>query len=312
MDKNAQNVEFARLRARILADIRAFFSQRHVLEVDTPALSAGVISDAHIEPFVTRFSRDGSANSGHILYLHTSPERAMKKLLAAGYPDIYQICKVFRNGESGRLHSPEFTILEWYRRGFSMREMIAETLEMCRLALGGDVSAEIAPYQGCFIEETGIDPLDTDCQALERFCREHKRPAPSGLSLTDLLQYVMASFIEPSMPPDMLMCIHSFPAEQAVLAGRDSADSRVSLRFEIYYNGVELANGFEELTGSAENRSRLEAENEKRRSIGKAALPFDEEFIRCMDMLPPCSGVAVGVDRLVMCAAGKKELAQMM
>lgn len=302
-------VQNARLRAGILNKIRQFFLNRNVMEVDTPLLSRGVSTDCHLDVFSSKFHPDGYTDSpkSTTLYLQTSPELLMKRLLADGFPDMYQICKVFRNGEHGRIHNPEFTMLEWYRLNFGMHELINETAELFREVLGEHAVVK-SSYRDLFFKHTGLDPLESTDRELLSFCRSKNSEPPPCPSKSDILNYMMSEFVEPGMPEDTFLFVHDFPAEQAILAVLNPGDKRTAFRFECYFNGVELCNGFEELNDPQENRKRMAEENEKRSSIHKPTLPIDENFLNSLKDLPPCSGVAVGLDRLILLASGRKNL----
>jgi len=236
----------------------------------------------------------------------------MKRLLAAGYGDIFQIGKVFRDGERGRLHNPEFTMLEWYRAGRSMFDLMDETAEIITAVLGGKKVFK-KKYAEVFAEATGIDPLSTTMQAVADACAAQGKSPPRFTALTDALQFAMAEIVEPRLPHDALVFIYHYPADQAALAVLKPDDPRVAKRFEAYCGAMELANGFEELVDWKENERRQHGENARRAALGKAALPVDSSFIDALkNGLPPCSGVAVGLDRLIMLALGKKTIGEVM
>ncbi len=302
-------VRNARLRAGILHKIRSFFKERDILEIETPLLSRGVSTDCHLDVFSSKFHPDGytESNKSTTLYLQTSPELLMKRLLSEGFPDIYQICKVFRNGEQGKIHNPEFSMLEWYRLNFGMHDLISETADLFQLVLGQKTITK-ATYQEFFIQCTGLDPLESTSEELLSLCGKVGKEPPPCPSKSDILNFMMSEIVEPEMPDDTLLFIHNFPAEQAVLARLDPQDKRTAFRFECYFEGVELCNGFEELNDPEENRRRMTEENTKRLQAGKPALPVDDRFIESLASLPPCSGNAAGLDRLVMLASGSKEL----
>ncbi len=290
-------------RAKILADIRDFFAQRAVLEVDTPTLSHATVTDVHLQTFATHFVGPGYAD-GRALYLMTSPEFHMKRLLAAGSGSIYQISKVFRNEESGRYHNPEFTMLEWYRTGFDHIELMDEMDELLQLTLGC-ASAERMSYQQAFISVLGVCPLSASMAEL--------KVAAASLGLADiaepeqdrdtLLQLLFSVGIEDKIGQSRPVFVYHFPASQAALAKVSTSDSRVAERFEVYFKGIELANGFHELDHAEEQLARFQQDNEKRRQMGLAEQPIDYHLIAALEHgLPPCAGVALGVDRLLMLA----------
>ncbi len=231
----------------------------------------------------------------------------MKRLLAAGYGDIYQIGKVFRNSELGRIHNPEFTMLEWYRIGWGMEALIGETIDFLIEVLGAKKILKTT-YADAF-KATGIDPLNTSVEEVIAVCASRNLAVPPFATLTDALQFVMATIVEPSLPPDVITAISLFPADQAVLAVIDENDPRTAKRFEVYYGSIELANGFEELADRHENELRQREENAQRLSLGKEELPLDRRFLAALEAgLPPCSGVALGLDRLIMLASGEEVL----
>jgi lysyl-tRNA synthetase class 2 len=237
-------------------------------------------------------------------YLQTSPELHMKRLLARGYPDIFQICRVFRSGESGSRHNPEFAMLEWYRRGFSMEDLMGEVAEVCRAGLGERRVTTVA-YSSLFSRVTGLDPLAVAGEQLRAYIASRETDPPPLAAPTDMMQYVMARWVEPSLPPGDITLVHSYPTDQAVLAAIDEQDPRVARRFEAYCGGMELANGWEELVDPDENRLRLEAENVKRMQRGRPPVPVDASFLEALSAgVPACAGVALGLDRLVMLAVG--------
>jgi lysyl-tRNA synthetase class 2 len=304
--------ESAALRAQIIRRIRDFFRDRNVLEVETPIVTHSCPTDCHIDPFATEFHPNGWRRTlgSETVYLHTSPEFAMKRLLTQGYGDIYQIGKVFRNGETGAIHNPEFTMLEWYRVNVGMNGLIDEVALLLQMVLG-DRPVVRRDYAGLFTGCTGIDPLATDSAALARLCRSRDVAAPAFETVTDGLQFIMSEIIEPGFMADTITVVHRYPADQAVFAALDPADPRVALRFEAYCGDIELANGFEELGDWRENERRMKQENEKRRAIGKPALPVARPFIEALKKgLPRCSGVALGLDRLIMLALGKRSIGE--
>ncbi len=299
----------AQKRAAILSRIRDFFASRNVIEVETPILSSACSIDCHLDVFSAEYSPvpGAPAQKRERVYHRTSPEFHMKRLLAAGYGDIYQIGKVFRNGELGRIHNPEFTMLEWYRTCWNMEALIDETVD-CIAAILGRRKVLKTTYADAFTA-TGIDPLATSIEEVRTVCVSRNLAVPPLPTVTDALQFAMAAIVEPSLPPDAITAISLFPADQSVLAVIDKNDPRVAKRFEVYYGSIELANGFEELADAHENELRQQEENARRRSLGKDELPLDQRFLAALESgLPPCSGVALGLDRLIMLATGEKTL----
>jgi lysyl-tRNA synthetase class 2 len=300
-------------RAAVLAGIRAFFARRGVLEVETPALASTAVTDPNLASMETRFLGPG-AGDGRTLYLQTSPELHMKRLLAAGAGPIYQICRAFRDGEAGRRHNPEFTILEWYRPGWDHHRLMDEIDELVADVLGVP-AAERLTYAGAFHRHAGVDPHHaTDDEILSRLRDAGGAPADvSGLDRDDLLNLLLERVVEPGLGRGRPTFLHDYPASQAALARVRPGDPPLAERFELYVEAVELANGFHELEDASEQRRRFVADIEARRRRGLPEVPMDERFLACLDHgLPPCSGVALGVDRLVMLACGASSLDQVL
>ena len=280
-----------RLRAGILARIRTFFANLGVLEVDTPVLSTAASTDPALASFKTHYHGPGAVE-GDTRYLHTSPEFPMKRLVAAGSGSIYQICKVFRDGESGVRHNPEFTLLEWYRTGFDHVDLMDEVERLLAGVLLGIMP--IASFTATPAELRTLLQSDHEVTAV-------------GLADDDKdawLDLVMTHVIEPRLG-DGLVFVRDYPASQAALARLRSGNPPVAARFEVYLNGVELANGFHELSDTVEQRRRFEKELERRRQAGVEAVKPDERFLSALNAgLPDCAGVALGLDRLLMLASG--------
>ncbi|WP_196587399.1 elongation factor P--(R)-beta-lysine ligase [Aliivibrio fischeri] len=305
------SIEQLQQRADILAAIRSFFSERKVMEVDTPAMSHATVTDVHLHTFQTDFIGPGYADGTH-LYFMTSPEFHMKRLLAAGSGCIYQINKAFRNEEAGRYHNPEFTMLEWYRLGFDHHNLMDEMNELLTLVLKCD-NAERMTYQEAFIQVLGVCPLEANMDELRAVA------APLGLSdIADieedrdtLLQLLFSMGVEVKIGQDVPAFVYDFPASQAALAKINPSDPRVAERFEVYFKGIELANGFHELDNAKEQLMRFEEDNAKRKSMGLIEQPIDYHLIAALEAgLPNCSGVALGIDRLIMLAMGEKHIDQ--
>jgi lysyl-tRNA synthetase class 2 len=288
-----------RQRAALLARIREFFAARGVLEVQTPVLVNAPVSDPQIQ----------SVQVGAAHWLHTSPEYAMKRLLAAGSGDIYQICPVFRAAERSRLHNPEFTLVEWYRLGLSLEALMRETAQVAQLALTAPAAAgiEFLSYCDAFARELQLDPLRAATQVLaQRACAAGLDPgSAAGCSRDELLDFLVATLVGPRLGHAALTCLHRYPASQASLARLDPAEPRVALRFELYAAGVELANGFVELADAGEQAARFAADRALREARGLPAGPADERLLAALVAgLPDCAGVALGLDRLLMLATG--------
>ncbi len=301
-------------RARILARIRAFFAERGVMEVETPVLSPAAITDPHLESFRTHYTGPCYAG-GAALYLHTSPEFAMKRLLAAGSGSIYQLCKVFRQGEAGCRHNPEFSMLEWYRPGFDHHGLMDEVALLVAPLLGlEDQQVEKLSYREAFRRYAAIDPLAASVDALRDCAVRLGIEGLDGEYEADVwLDLILTHAVEPQLGRDALCFIHDYPASQAALAQLNPDNPQVAERFELYYQGVELANGFHELADATEQRRRFSDENEARKKQGLELVPMDEHLLAALEHgFPPCAGVALGVDRLVMLALGTQCLAEVM
>lgn len=289
-----------RLRARLLQEIRRFFAERGVLEVDTPLLSRGTVLDPHIESLVTHCG----ARADHALYLQTSPEFAMKRLLAAGSGPIYQVCKAFRDGEAGRWHNTEFTLLEWYRPGFDHHHLMDEMDELMGTLLGTSLALRMT-YREAFAGQLGVDPFAATAAELLGLARTMGLSGGTDLERDACLDFLFSLGVQPCLADRGAVLIHDFPASQAALARIRAGVPPVAERFELFVGGVELANGYHELASAGEQRSRFEAELARRRARGLAQPPVDERLLAALAHgLPDCAGVALGVDRLVMVAAG--------
>lgn len=302
-------LDHLRLRAELLARIRRYFNSVGVLEVDTPVLSVGGTTDPAIQSFITAYHGPGSCH-GAGLYLHTSPEFPMKRLLAAGTGSIYQICKVFRDGESGRYHNPEYTLLEWYRTGFDHVALMAEVESLLRAVLGDIMPlapARYWTYRELFKTTAGIDPVTTTVNEIRQLLNARGITASPGLTedmFDGWLDLLLTHVIEPALDAGLVF-ISDYPASQAALARLRSGDPPVAERFEVYLDGIELANGYHELTDAAEQRRRFDWDNARRRARGLAAVEPDTRLLSAMQSgLPDCAGVALGIDRLLMIAGG--------
>jgi lysyl-tRNA synthetase class 2 len=287
-------------RAQMLARARQFFAARHVLEVDTPLVVNAAVTDVHIHSAQVTLSNTQS------WFLHTSPEYAMKRLLAAGSGDIFQICHVVRGFERGRLHNSEFTLIEWYRAGFSLAQLMSEVDELVRDLLGAEgtrLGSERLTYRDAFLRHLQLDPFTAPDTQIAQVARSFGYGHDSPRSRDELLEFLMGARIGPQLGIDGLTFLHGYPASQAALARLDPADTRAALRFELYGNGVELANGFHELASAAEQRARFESDLAERRRLGAPSYPLDERLLAALEAgLPDCAGVALGFDRVVMLA----------
>ena len=300
--------ELMQQKARLLQDIRAFFHEQQVLEVDTPVLSPATVTDPHIDSFKTTL-----ANT--TLYLQTSPEFAMKRLLAAGYPSVYQIGKAFRLEEISPLHNPEFTLLEWYRLSMDYEQLMHD-VESLFLRLATLFNVETCcyrlSYREAFHNALGIDALMISVSELRLYCDENNIDTPVGMSDSEIdewLDWLMVSQVAPSFPKDRFTVLYDYPASQSALARIRRDHPPVAERFEVFWGDIELANGFHELTDADEQHQRFLADNDKRRANGQQPVAIDENLLAALESgLPDCAGVAVGLDRLLMVLLGKTSI----
>jgi len=298
-------------RADLVALLRRFFAEREVLEVETPLLATATVTDFHLHSLSCYLEAPEGSRQ---LFLQTSPEFAMKRLLAAGSGPIYQICKAFRDGETGRLHNPEFTLLEWYRPGFDHHALMDEVDALLHAVLRCPAGERLT-YCEAFERHLGLDPHRAPVSELASVAEDRgiDLVAAGSTDRDGWLQLLLAGFIEPRLDPSRPTFITDFPASQAALARLRSGDPPLAERFEVYVGGVELANGFHELADAAEQRRRFEADLEQRRRRGLPAVPLDERFLAALEAgLPDCAGVALGVDRLLMLATGVRNLAEVL
>jgi lysyl-tRNA synthetase class 2 len=293
-----------RLRASLYACIRGFFAERGVLEVETPILSLAGNTEPNIESFSTRFSGHVDAGSRE-RWLRTSPEYPLKRLLAAGVGDCYELGRVFRDGEAGRRHNPEFTMLEWYRVGWDHRRLVDETVELVQAALallGRRAEVTRRSYREWFVDALGLDPFTASIGELRAPLADVRIDA-GELSRDDWLDLLITHRLQPEIARDRIVVIHDFPATQCALAKIRAGEPPLAERFELYLGPYELANGYHELDDAAEQRARFERDNARRRARGQRELPLDERLLAVLDRLPACAGVALGVERLLMCLA---------
>jgi len=291
-------VEIARIRARTLACAREFFSDRQVLEVETPILAKHATMDANIESIVAHVS-------GRDLFLHTSPEFRMKRLLAAGYPDIFQICRVFRDGEAGQYHLPEFSMVEWYRRGFDLHAIMRESVEFISVILGDQLvvpEAAVLSYQQAFESALEINPFDISiAEIIKRVRADDDLASHLGEDRDAWLDLAMATHVAPAFDANKLTVVYHYPLSQASLARACPDNSQLADRFEIYLGELELANGFVELTDADLQLQRFEGDQHLRKENNRAVHDIDTTLIEALrEGLPQCAGVAIGLDRLLM------------
>ncbi|MBT3307894.1 MAG: EF-P lysine aminoacylase GenX [Gammaproteobacteria bacterium] len=299
-------------RATFMRAIRTFFAEREVMEVETPLLSTTANSDPHVDPFSTT-TQGRDAEGPEKLYLHTSPEFFMKRLLAEGSGPIFQLGPVFRAGEIGPIHNPEFTMLEWYRPDFSMEQLMDEVEDLVTNFVDLP-SIERLTIAEAF-EQVGVENLyDTSAQQLQAIAVEMGLPSADELDLDwdSWVDYFIVLAIQPRFAHAALFLTH-YPASQAALARISPDNPNVAERFELVLNGIEIANGFHELTDATEQRKRFQKELDQRAEEGLEALPMDEHLLAALEKgLPDCSGVAIGVDRLMMLSMGKEQLSEVM
>ncbi len=302
------DAETLRARAERLRTVRRFFDIRGVIEVETPLLCRAGVTDVHL-PSLAVATPDAGRR-----WLQTSPEYAMKRLLAAGVGACYQITRGFRAGESGRLHNPEFSLLEWYRPGFDQHALMREVAELCGEAVGARPTREIA-YRDAFREALGVDPLRVGEDDLRTLARARLGPAGwlASAERDDLLDALMGTAACPTLGHGTFTFLTDFPASQAALARRSPADAEVAERFELFIDGVEIANGFHELTDAVEQRARFETDIEQRTRQGLPVMELDERLLAALAAgMPEGSGVALGLDRLMMIALGRDRLDEVM
>lgn len=280
-------------RARLLQDIRTYFSDRGILEVETPLISRAGNTDPEIHSIKT--------DTGG--YLRTSPEFPLKRLLAAGSGDIFELGRVFRAGESGRFHNPEFTLLEWYRTGFSYPQLMDEVADFVRFCGRGKFDhwpEQRLSYRQLFLHHLNLDPVTADVRELSAAAKNHNI-TDIELERRQWLDLLISLVIQPVLPEESLTFIYDFPAEQAALARIRPGTPPLAERFELYLGRTELANGYQELTDASEQRQRFDAENTQREKRGELICETDHHLITALEHgLPECAGVALGVDRLLM------------
>ncbi len=296
-------------RSRMYAHIRQFFADRQVLEVETPLLCPAGVTDPAIEPLVV--ASGSSLDAAR--YLQTSPEYAMKRLLAAGSGPLFQIARAFRDGEAGARHNPEFTLLEWYRPGWDHHRLMDEVAELVASLLERPGFTKIS-YRQLFLDHLDLDPFTAPLDELERAVRAVTDPGDMQGDRDCWLNLLLTHKLEPALAGSGLVFVHDYPASQAALARIASVDGvEVAQRFELYVDGLELANGYFELTDAAEQRARFDRDNVQRREAGQECRPVDEKLLAAMAAgMPICSGVALGLDRLLMLQLGLRDIGETM
>ncbi|MGI9289056.1 MAG: EF-P lysine aminoacylase EpmA [Pseudomonadales bacterium] len=287
-----------RKRAELYQSVREFFQARDVLEVETPSISRYGVTDPHIASLIV---------TGHG-WLQTSPEFAMKRLLAAGSGCIFQICKVFRNGEAGVFHNSEFTMLEWYRVDFDEHQLMDEVEQLLVLLLAGEGSKRCS-YGDLFQERLGIDPHQVSRGELQKLVDQHIDTSSACIDKDQCLELLFSHLLQPCLSG--LTFVHDYPASQAALArlAIDANGKTIARRFECFFDGIELANGYYELTDAEEYLSRCKADNVRRAAYGLPPMEVDARFVACMQQgLPDCAGIALGLDRLLMLKVGASSI----
>ena len=306
--------EALRLRARLNATLRAFFDARGVVEVETPVMSMAGNTDPNIASFHLQFSgrTDGAPRTR---WLRTSPEYPLKRLLAAGFGDCYELGRVFRDGEAGGRHNPEFTMLEWYRLGWNHMRLIDETAELVQAALalvGRTAALQRVGYHALYRDRLGIDPATAPIDEL-RAALGDVVIDPSGLGRDDWLDLLMTHRLQPSFPTDQLLAVYDYPASQCALARVRHDVPPVAERFELYLGPLELANGYHELADAAEQGARFDRDLQVRQERGDLQPPRDERLLQALASgFPACAGVALGVDRLMMAMLGSGHIADVL
>ena len=305
--KPSASLQNLQQRAYVLAKIRRFFSERAVLEVETPLLASSTVPDVYIESIAAQVVKDNSSRKN---FLQTSPEFFMKRLLASGSGSIYQIAKAFRQEEKSARHNIEFTLLEWYRLSYSLDQLMAELEELVQEVLSCGPISRLS-YREIFRQHLQINPHEISLEELQKLAKSEIDLSGSDLSKTDYLQLLLSNSIEPKLPPYCI--IYDYPLEQAALAilATDEHGVVVAKRFELFGHGMELANGYFELSDAAEQRARFEKDNAARKEKGLQAHDANEKLIAALESgLPSCSGVAVGVDRLLMLLVDAKHISE--
>ncbi len=303
--KPTASLKNLKIRAALMAMIRQFFADRNVLEVETPILSQAGNTDQNIDSFQLQFNGHNSAGSS-LRWMRTSPEFALKRMVAAGVGDCYELGRVFRNGEAGRRHNPEFTMLEWYRIGWNHNQLMDETAELVRAAMhmvGRKSTVRDISFRQLYQSKFGFDPLTANEGELRGPLAVYGID-PTGLTRDDWLDLLMTHLIQPSIPNNRILIVYDYPASQCALAKLRPDDVTVAERFEVYVGPSEVANGYHELTDAKEQRERFGLDLSKRQKRAQMQPPVDERLLSALPKMPACAGVALGVDRLLMAMLG--------
>lgn len=306
------SIEALKARAQLYRTIRDFFAQRNVMEVETPIVSQAGVTDVHLASVQVQRHIEGRVQQQ---YLQTSPEFAMKRLLAAGSGAIYQICKVFRDDEHGRKHNSEFTMLEWYRPGLDLRELMHETAALLNVCLAhrfDEIRPLVLSYKHAFQDRLDINPLQATLAQLKQTAQRVGLTLDLGDDRLAYMDLLFSHFVEPSLGFDTPIFLTDFPPEMASLAKvrLDEDGEEVAARFEVYIEGLELANAYDELLDASVLRARFEADNQERDKLGLQVMPLDENLLAALAHMPECSGIALGIDRLLMVATQKLNIEQ--
>ena len=286
-------------RTMLYQQIRQFFAARHVLEVETPILSQAAVTDVHLASITAMRHINAQQKIG---YLQTSPEFAMKRLVASGSGAIYQICKVFRDDEHGLKHNSEFSMLEWYRPDFSLLELMQEVSDLLSVVFNQTIQPKILSYKQAFLHRLDINPLSADVITLKNTAQRLGLNIDLGEDYLAWLDLLFSHFVEPSLGFEYPVYLTDFPSEMASLAKvkMDEDGFKVAARFELYINGLELANAYDELADSTEQARRFAADNIERQQRGLPVVPVDQHLLAALDYFPACAGIALGLDRLLM------------
>ncbi|MFT0693371.1 EF-P lysine aminoacylase EpmA [Acinetobacter bereziniae] len=304
------DLQALKARAKLYQQIRQFFEQRDVLEVETPILSQAGVTDVHLASIQAQRHLQGKKLTH---YLQTSPEFAMKRLLASGSGAIYQICKVFRDDEHGRKHNSEFTMLEWYRPHFSLKDLMFEVTDLLNVVLAerfGDVCPTVLSYKHAFIDRLDLNPLKATLSELKDAAHRVGINLDLGDDRLAYIDLLFSHMVEPSLGFDTPVFLTDFPPELASLAKTkiDEDGELVAARFELYIEGLELANAYDELIDAAVLRSRFQADNAEREKLGLHVMPIDEYLLTALPNMSECAGIALGIDRLLMVVMNQMKL----